>query len=188
MTSRTSKAHEQFAAAIKDAERMLEHFEAANAIGKSQQDSEVLKRAGLVMALTAWETYVEERLREGVRDRLERCDSKFASRIIERVLERDLGQLHNPTPAKVKDLFHLYLSIPDLPADWKWAGFDPDSARTRLDELLKKRGDVVHRASVPSEAPEPHRVRKADLAKAITFLKHLVAATDDAVARALAQT
>lgn len=36
----------------------------------SPERAEVLKRAGLVMALTAWETYVEDRLNEEVQLRL----------------------------------------------------------------------------------------------------------------------
>ncbi|WP_324022607.1 HEPN domain-containing protein [Aeromonas caviae] len=55
-----SKAIQGFEYAIKDAEELLAHFDSINA-NPPPTNSEVLKRAGLVMALTAWETYVEDR-------------------------------------------------------------------------------------------------------------------------------
>lgn len=58
-----SKAIQGFEYAIKDAEELLAHFDSINA-NPPPANSEVLKRAGLVMALTAWETYVEDRLVE----------------------------------------------------------------------------------------------------------------------------
>ena len=53
---------------IKDAQALLSHFEKIHK--ESPEDAEVLKRAGLVMAFTAWETYVEDRIREAVQARL----------------------------------------------------------------------------------------------------------------------
>ena len=56
-----SRAYQSFEYGIKDAEELLAHFDAINA-NPPPANAEVLKRAGLVMALTAWETYVEDRL------------------------------------------------------------------------------------------------------------------------------
>ena len=55
-----SRAKESFEYAIRDAEELLAHFNALNTIPQPE-NGEVLKRAGLVMALTAWETYVEDK-------------------------------------------------------------------------------------------------------------------------------
>ena len=50
-----------------DAEELLAH---CNSMGHPlPQKAEVFKRAGLVMALTTWETYVEDRVLEGVKRR-----------------------------------------------------------------------------------------------------------------------
>ena len=46
-----SRAKESFEYAIKDAEELLAHFNSLN-INPQPESSEVLKRAGLVMALT----------------------------------------------------------------------------------------------------------------------------------------
>lgn len=49
-----SKARHSFESSIKDAEEFLEHFDALNS-SVPPTNADVLKRAGLVMALTAWE-------------------------------------------------------------------------------------------------------------------------------------
>ena len=64
-----SKARERFEVSIRDSEDLLGHFDAQSK--PPPQNAEVLKRAGLVMAFTAWETYVEDLIEEVVE--LRRC-------------------------------------------------------------------------------------------------------------------
>jgi hypothetical protein len=64
-----SQAKLAFDYSIKDAEELLAHFDAINT-NPPPANAEVLKRAGLVMALTAWETYVEDRITEAMNIRL----------------------------------------------------------------------------------------------------------------------
>ena len=59
-----SKASETFEHSIKDAENLLKHFNTLHpGSGHPPPDVEILKRAGLIMAMTAWETYVEDEFR-----------------------------------------------------------------------------------------------------------------------------
>ena len=64
-----SKANTTFAQSILDAENLLKHFNDLNS-KPPLPELEVLKRAGLIMAMTAWETYVEDRLQEAAEKRL----------------------------------------------------------------------------------------------------------------------
>ena len=64
-----SQAKTTFDDAIRDAEELLAHFDKANT-QPPPENAEVLKRAGLIMAFTAWETYVEDRVAEGLRSRI----------------------------------------------------------------------------------------------------------------------
>jgi hypothetical protein len=57
------RASDTFAQSIRDAENLLAHFDALNT-RPPPPELEVLKRAGLIMAMTAWETYVEDRILE----------------------------------------------------------------------------------------------------------------------------
>lgn len=66
-----SKAGEAFELSIKDAESLLVVFNKVHpGSGDPPPEAEVLKRAGLIMAMTSWETYVERRLSEALEARL----------------------------------------------------------------------------------------------------------------------
>lgn len=75
-----SRAYQSFEHSIKDAEELLAHFDAANT-NPPPANAEVLKRAGLVMALTAWETYVEDRLREEMNKKLGVITGRFCRKL-----------------------------------------------------------------------------------------------------------
>lgn len=176
-----SRAKNSFVSAIKDAEELLSLFDSMNS--KPPPDSaEVLKRAGLIMALTAWETYVEDRVREEMNVRLKMIEGSPAGKFVIRRLEEELKRFHNPNSEKTRRLFQDYVGI-DVTECWEWNQFDSARARKTLDELIVRRGDATHRSrSVLQGVPAPHLVKRDDLEKAIRFLKTLVAATDKALA------
>jgi hypothetical protein len=175
-----SQAKETFESAISDATSLLERFDVAKG-SDPQESTEVLKRASLILTMTAWETYVEDRLRECVASALA-TGSGPESKIVERLLERDLAALHNPSAEKVSELFRLYAGV-DVTENWTWPPFDPKQARRRLNEYLKLRGDAVHRARVRSKtATTAHLVSREKLDKVIRFIQKAVEATDNALA------
>jgi hypothetical protein len=69
-TASVSSANLAFDIGIRDAEELLKHFDNAYELPRPPENAEVLKRAGLIMACTAWETYVEDRISEELRRRL----------------------------------------------------------------------------------------------------------------------
>jgi RiboL-PSP-HEPN len=175
-----SKALVSFEGSIKDAEDLLAHFDAMSK--PPPGNAEVLKRAGLVMALTAWETYVEDRVREEVARRLRVVNGSYVGKFVSGRLEEELKRFHNPTSDKTRRLFQDFLEV-DVTANWEWANYDSATARKTLDELISKRGDAVHRSkpSAVGVSPAPHLVKREDLEKAIRFIKGLVEATDKAL-------
>ena len=60
------------------------------------------------MAMTAWETYVEDRIMEGVRERTGQDASHAAAFMLGR-LDEELKRLHNPTSQKTQRLFSRLL-------------------------------------------------------------------------------
>jgi hypothetical protein len=176
-----SNAYNVFSQAIQDAENLLNHFNTLNR-KPPPPEIEVLKRAGLVMAMTAWETYVEDRLEEAVSARLEGlADSSIAS-FVKGKLSEEIKRLNNPTSEKAIQLFREYAGV-DLGDKWCWNNFEAKAVRDRLNQYLKLRGEVVHRSrAVSSGPPLPHPVTKDDLEKAIRFLKEIVRATENALA------
>ena len=88
-----SRAYQSFEYGIKDAEELLAHFDAINA-NPPPANAEVLKRAGLVMALTAWETYVEDRLLEEMNKKLGVVAGSYVGDFVLKKLHTDLKQFH----------------------------------------------------------------------------------------------
>lgn len=175
-----SKARTTFDSSIQDAEALLAHFDALNT-KPPPENAEVLKRAGLIMALTAWETYVEDCAREEVHARLSAANGSHLSKLVIGRLEAELKRFHNPNTDKTRQLFLDYLEI-DVTSRWEWPNVDPARAKKTLDDLIAKRGDAVHRSKpIRNGAPAPHLVKREDLDKAIRFLKCLVEATEKAI-------
>lgn len=176
-----SKARERFDVSIQDAGDLLGHFD--NQPRPLQPNAEVLKRAGFVMAFTAWETYVEDLIEEVVMSGNPHAEAGHAERFMQARLEEELKRFHNPTSEKTQKLFRDFAGV-DVTKQWKWANYEPASARKKLDELIGIRGDIVHRSKAPDDGglSKAHPVKREDLAKAIRFLKALVDATEKAFA------
>jgi hypothetical protein len=174
-----SRSSACFSSSIEDATTLLGHFDALH---KQQPDSaEVLKRAGLVMALTAWETYVEDRVQEAVQARAKVVNGSPVGKFVTKRLSEELKRFHNPDSEKTRRLFLDYLEI-DICTSWKWLNYDPAAAKKTLDDLIAKRGEAVHRSkAVAIGSPAAHLVKRDDLDKAIRFLKGLVEATEKAL-------
>jgi hypothetical protein len=174
-----SKAKLSFESSIKDAEELLAHFDAMPK--PPPPNAEVLKRAGLVMALTAWETYVEDRVLEEVTMRLRVVEGSYVGKFVLTRLEQELKRFNNPTAEKTRKLFTDFLEV-DVTQGWEWQDFDRTKVKKTLDELIARRGDVVHRSKVivAGAPPPPHAVKRDYLERSIRFLKLLVEATDKA--------
>ena len=175
-----SRASETFAKSILDAENLLSHFNKLNT-KPPPPELEVLKRAGLVMAMTAWETYVEDRVLEAASERLRVVADSSISVFMQSKLDEEIRRLHNPTSEKAIQLFRDYGGV-DVTESWCWNNMDTKTVRDRLNQYIKLRGDVVHRSRTVAPGPtEAHPVTKDDLERAIRFLKNLVQVTESAL-------
>ncbi|MEO8559871.1 MAG: HEPN domain-containing protein [Rhodospirillales bacterium] len=168
-----------FALSIQDAENLLKHFDALNT-HPPPPEIEVLKRAGLILAMTAWETYVEDRVQEAAETRVAGLPDAPIATFFKAKLAEETRRLHNPNSEKTAQLFHDYAGV-DVTKKWAWNQHEPTLVRDRLDQYMKLRGDIVHRSRALGDGkPMPHAVKREDLERAINFLKRLVAATEAA--------
>jgi hypothetical protein len=175
-----STASDTFSQSILDAENLLKHFNTLNT-KPPPPEIEVLKRAGLVMAMTAWETYVEDRVLEAAVERLRALADQSIVAFVQSKLDEEIKRLHSPTADKTVQLFRDYAGV-DVADHWSWNGNDQHAIRNRLDQYIRLRGDVVHRSrTIEPGPPRAHPVTKEDLEWAIRFLKNLVQATERAL-------
>lgn len=171
---------EVFTQSILDAENLLKHFNALNT-QPPPQDIEILKRAGLIMAMTAWETYVEDRVLEATKKRLSGLTDSAIADFIQSKLDDEIKRLHNPTFEKTIQLFQDYVGV-DLMENWSWNNCDSKMVRKRLNQYMELRGGIVHRSRLITPGPtQPHPVTKEKLKQVIQFLKNLVEATERAL-------
>lgn len=177
----TSKALQTFDHAIQDAIDLLNHFDALNTNPPPPQ-IEVLKRASLVLALAALETYLEDRLLEAAESISARPNSgSYLADFYKKSLESDLKVFHTPSTDRVRPIFKKYLGL-DVTEGWTWNNCDSVMARKGLNQLAKKRGDIAHRSGrpLPGEShPSPHAVTRDDLRKHIHFVKQIARSTDE---------
>ena len=169
-----SEAANLFNRSIKDAMELLERFDNEKS-STSGHSAETLKRAGMVIAMAAWETYVKDRFQEEFDVWLKAVEGSSIGRFIKKKAEEDLKRFFNPNSDRVKSLFTTYFEI-DITQGWVWDNYDTPQAKKALNSLISKRGDAAHRASTSNSGP--HLVKRDDLEKAIRFLKGLVIATD----------
>lgn len=176
----TSKAFQIFEHAIQDAIDLLNHFDALNSNPPPPQ-IEVLKRASLVMAFAALETYFEDRLVEAAEYMTKQPSSaQHLTVFFKNSLANDLKYFHTPSTDRVRPIFKKYLGL-DVTEGWSWNNCDPAMARRQLNKLAKMRGDIAHRSWRPQSGepqPKPHAVTRDDLRKHIHFVTQLAQATD----------
>ena len=206
---RASTARFTFEDALKDVQVLLNFYDAETkkAPGKPDWKLEVLKRAAIILAITAWETYIEDTVKEVLYKRLTAVNkpdevgstfnavaqtwlsnkpkppdlAKWAldgwKTMIITCLEDEIDRFNTPKSGKVKHLFTRYLDI-DVTQQWKWPGVSPEMACKKLDKLIELRGDLVHRANEVWFNKPRTRVRKRDVESATNLLQRLVDCTD----------
>lgn len=172
-----SKAYEAFSVAMADVEEIIEIYDLVNRDHPEKQP-EALKRSALIMALTVWETYIEDRFRELVDSYLIGVKGSPVQHYIDGKVANDLRYFHTPNSRNIKKLFEPILGV-DITDQWEWENFEPKRAREKLDDYIRLRGDVVHRAVTDKQSGHP--VKKDELQKCVRFLKSLTNTTEESL-------
>jgi hypothetical protein len=170
-----STSYQAFETAIADAERLLVLFDKLPQ--QERQPNEVLKRAALIMTLTAWETFIEFWLKTQIEKKLTALKGSFAGDYIHKKFTESVNQLNNPNSHKVRQLSQEFLQL-DITEHWLWNNFDKQAVCTQLNKYLTLRGEVVHQGRNNADPKVPHLVKRDEVEKAIKFFKELVKVTD----------
>ncbi len=173
-----SKAYDAFNIAMQDVDEIIEIYDLVNRDHPDKQP-EALKRSALIMALTVWETYVEDIFTELVDSYLLGLKGSPVYQYIDTKVHNDLKTFNTPNSRNIKRLFEPLLNR-DVTEAWKWDNFDPKRAREKLNEYISLRGNVVHRALCDKQSGHP--VKKDDLQKCVRFLKSLTKAMEASLA------
>ncbi|MDF5586119.1 HEPN domain-containing protein [Vibrio parahaemolyticus] len=176
-----SQARKEFELAISDSEELITCYDLMNNCENKYQPPEALKRATLIMTLTAWETYVEDIASELIAAKYGMIMGSQVGNIIENRLNDHLKTFHNPDSSKTRNLFQEFFGI-DVTESWVFGNYHTaKDTRSALNTWLRKRGEAVHRAQIDKQLP--HIVRRDELDKCIRFFRDLVEATDNKLSK-----
>lgn len=130
------------------------------------------------MALTAWETYVEDVATELFHQQIKVIKGSLLGSFAEKQIEARLKFFHNPNSQKTKHLFEEFFNL-DVTEYWSWNNVTPKDAREQLNKWIAKHGEAVHRITVGQN--EPSIIKKDELIKCLRFFEGLAKATDKAL-------
>lgn len=203
-----TQARFNFDYAIGDVTLLLRHHDEATGKkrGRPSRELEVLKRSAVILAITAWESYVEDTLREEFQKRLQ---AAVSPRGVESAFNRAADEWLRSTPTKpaevmswsgdgwkaiIKERFEqdvASLNTPgsrqvrklskrylakDITAAWTWRRTSAERAAERLDKLIQLRGSLTHRGRELFETQQA--VRKKDALEGRRLVSRLVECTD----------
>lgn len=178
MKQQMSVSLQNFKFAISDAEELMSCYDSKNQ-SESESAPEVLKRATLIMTLTAWETYVEDIAEELFKSKFGALIGSHVGNYMEEQFSIKLKTFHNPDSLKTKKIFLEFFGV-DVTEKWVWNNYQhPDQVRSALNKWIKKRGEAVHRAK--TDLTKPHIVKRDELEKCLRFFSELATATDKAL-------
>ena len=177
-----SPARTNFKYAHGDALSLMQLHDDVRPSSRRSDRHQALRKGALVLAFAAWESYVEDTVRELAGANVHASSDSGAPTSIGKlfldVLDEELRRFHSPRSDQVDRLYRRFLGV-RVSDGWRWRGMAPARARGKLDALLKLRGQSAHRGSKlhPGSPPVPpiplKRVREA-----LDFLPRLVASTD----------
>ena len=164
-----------FKQALNEAHVLFECYETLNRLPELSPPS-ALKKATLVMILTAWETYVEDVAMELVQQKFSVLEGSKLGVFVQKQLDERLKFFHNPNSKKTKHLFEEFFDV-DVTEQWNWNNVQPRDAREQLNKWICKRGEAVHRVTVGLN--QPQIINKAELSKCLHFFSQLARVTDN---------
>jgi RiboL-PSP-HEPN len=174
--------------------------------GRPARELEVLKRAGVILAVTAWETFIEDTLEERFQAKIKAAQSpKDVESTFNSVAQAWLAREKLKPPELAKWALDGWKAIlteklseeigelntpnsakvralfkryisEDITKDWRWKGVSAPAACGRLDALIRLRGGLVHRGRELFE--EKASVRRNHVVNAIALLERLVDRTE----------
>lgn len=170
-----SNSLKNFRLAISDAKELAECYDLLNAQDNaSPPDS--LKRAALIMTLTAWETYVEDIATELFTNKFSVLNGCHIGNYLERQFSSKLKMFHNPGSQKTREIFEDFFGI-NVTESWTLNNYHtPKIVKDTLDEWLKRRGEAVHRSQI--DIAKPDLIKRSELDKCVRFISELVEITD----------
>ncbi len=103
-----------------------------------------LNRGVVVLAVSAWEAYIEELLKESLLAIKPPSGPMGTWPALNASVRSQIGRFNNPNPDNVRSIIADAIGLQDITVCWCWQSVTADKARDRLGEALKKRHEIAH--------------------------------------------
>jgi hypothetical protein len=141
-----------------------------------------LNRATVVTSISAWESYIEELMRECLQALRPPIPPLEPWPALNAYVLGLLGRFHTPNAANVANLIHNSLGLPDIRQSWLWQNCTALQAEHRLNDALTFRHEIAHGVN-----PRPNIINFYS-SQLPYFVRRLARCTDDAVRSFLINT
>jgi hypothetical protein len=134
-----------------------------------------LNRAAVVLSVSAWESYVEQLMRESLRALRPAAPPLAAWPALSAAVLGLLGRFNAPNQANVEQLIQNCLGLPDIHLSWIWPSCTSARAVQRLTVAMTYRHQIAHGVN-----PRP-TIQNEYSRQLPEFFRRLARCTDDAV-------
>lgn len=141
-----------------------------------------LNRAAVVISVSAWESYVEELMRESLEALRPAAPPLGNWPALSAYILGELNRFHTPHAQNVANLLNRCLGLPNVRTAWGWRNCTAAQAEGRLDSALDLRHEIAHGVN---PRPVIHNTYSSSLPG---FMRRLALCTDNAVRNHLTTT
>ena len=134
-----------------------------------------LNRAAVITSVSAWESYVEELMRESVQSLRPPAAPLGTWPALNAYVMGILGNFNTPNQNNVERLIRNCLGLPNVHHHWAWQNCTPAQAVQRLSDAMTLRHQIAHGVN---PRPTVHHHYSSLLPD---FIRRLAFATDNAV-------
>ena len=103
-----------------------------------------LNRAALVISVSAWESYVEELMRESLQALRPAAPPLGNWPALSEFILGELGRFNTPSAQNVSNLINRCLGLANVRASWGWRNCTAAQAEALLDQALNLRHEIAH--------------------------------------------
>ena len=133
-----------------------------------------LNRAAVVTGVSAWESYVEELMRESLEALRPAAPPLGNWPALSAFILGELGRFNTPNAQNVANLINRCLGLANVRTSWRWRNCTPAQAEALLDEALALRHEIAHGVNprpvihnaysnwLPGSAPPHHYTRPGE--------------------------
>jgi hypothetical protein len=134
-----------------------------------------LNRAAVVMSVSAWESYIEELMRESLQALRPPAPPMGNWPALNAFILGEVGRFNTPNATNVANMINRCLGLADVRTSWGWRNCTAVRAETLLNEALDHRHEIAHGVD---PRPVIHNAYSSWLPG---FIRRLASCTDQAV-------